>query len=48
MAQFLIAQLGRSGAEEKALSNASWYGPGSREHRYWQKVADAIARNPGN
>ena len=48
VARFMISQLGRPAAEEKALANAAWYGPDTREHIYWQKVASAISRNPGN
>jgi hypothetical protein len=46
MADYLIAQLGKTGAEERARGNAAWYGADRAEHRYWKNVEEAVARRP--
>jgi Double zinc ribbon len=46
MAENLIARHGPDQAEKTALANASWYDPGSPNHSYWQRVADAIRKAP--
>jgi hypothetical protein len=45
MARFLVDELGRERAAEKALSNADWYDEGRSERAYWQRVADAVNRH---
>jgi hypothetical protein len=44
MAAFLVDELGRERAAEKALSNAAWYEEGRSERAYWRRVADAVNR----
>ena len=44
MAAFLVEELGREKAAEKALSNADWYDEGRSERAYWRRVADAVNR----
>jgi len=46
VAGYLIDQLGKAQAERKARANAAWYGTGRPEYRYWEEVADAVARRP--
>jgi hypothetical protein len=48
MADFLVEELGPTGAAEKALSTAAWYDTDRSEHAYWQRVADAIKRRGGS
>jgi len=45
MAAFLVDELGRERAAEKALSNAAWYDEGRSERAYWRRVADAVNRH---
>ena len=47
MAAFLVEQLGREGAAEKAQSTAAWYDEGRSERAYWQRVAEAVGRRAG-
>jgi Double zinc ribbon len=44
MAAFLVDELGRERAAEKARSNADWYDEGRSERAYWRRVADAVNR----